>query len=134
MHSYGLSPVCCRSCFAMLVGCIGLQHGSNLQSTFPFSSRCLFGARASPAGAGGGGQDPELAAPGDGGGSDASPELTAPGDGGWPAASPELAAPGVGSVSAASPELAAPGHGGVDGEVDVVGEGGEDIAKMPKVP
>ena len=54
--------------------------------------------------------------------------------GGWPGASPELTAPGVGSGSAASPELAAPGHGGVDGEVDVTGEGGEDITKMPKVP
>jgi hypothetical protein len=99
-----------------LLGCTALQHGSNRQSTLPFSSRCRFGARASPAGAGGGGHDPELEAPGDGGGSDASPEL---------------AAPGVGSGPGASPELAAPGHGGVDGEEDVVGEKGDDIAKMP---
>ena len=93
-----------------------LQHGSNRQRNLPFASRRRFGARASPAGAGGGGQDPEL---------------TAPGDGGWPIASPELAAPGVGSGPGASPELAAPGQGGVDGEEDVTGEGGEDIVKMP---
>jgi hypothetical protein len=93
-----------------------LRHGSNRQRNLPFASRCRFGARASLAGDGGGGQDPEL---------------EAPGDGGWPGASPELAAPGVGSGPGASPELAAPGHGGVDGEEDVVGDVGSDIAKMP---
>jgi hypothetical protein len=60
-----------------------MQHPSNRQSTFPFSNRCLFGARASPTGAGGGGQGPsELDAPEDGGVSGASPELEAPGEGG----------------------------------------------------
>ena len=65
-----------------LLGCTTLQHPSNRQRTFPFSSRCRFGARASLAGAGGGGQDPsELEAPGDGGGHGTS-ELEAPGHGG----------------------------------------------------
>jgi hypothetical protein len=94
-----------------------LQHGSNRQRNLPFASRCLFGARASPAGAGGGGQDPS--------------ELEAPGESSRPGPPSEPMAPGEGSGPAASPELAAPGQGGVDGEVDVVGEGGEDIVKMP---
>ena len=98
-----------------------MQHPSNRQSTLPFSNRRLFGARASPAGAGGGGQDPS--------------ELEAPGEDGWPGPPSEPWAPGEGGGgSGTMPEPAAPGQGGVDGEEDVVGEGGEDIAKMPKVP
>ncbi len=60
------------------------------------------GARASLAGAGGGGQGPS--------------ELEAAGDGCGPGTSPELEAPGL---------------GGVDGEADMVGDDGSDIAKMP---
>jgi hypothetical protein len=45
-----------------------LQHPPARQRNFPFASRCLFGALASPTGAGGGGHGPsELDAPADGG-------------------------------------------------------------------
>jgi hypothetical protein len=81
---------------------ISLQHPSNRQSTLPFASFCRFGARASPAGAGGGGQgSSELEAPGEGGGQGTSPELEAPGQGG-------------------------------EGEEDMAGEKGWDIVKMPE--
>jgi hypothetical protein len=60
------------------------------------------GARASLAGAGGGGQG--------------SSELEATGDEGGPGT---------------TPELEAPGQGGVDGEADIAGDVGSDIAKMP---
>ncbi len=59
-----------------------LQHSPSLQRNLPFSSRCLLGARASLAGAGGGGHGPS--------------ELDAPADGGVPGTSPELEAPEVG--------------------------------------
>jgi hypothetical protein len=79
-----------------------LPHSPTLQRNMPLASRCLFGALASLAGAGGGGQGPS--------------ELEAAGDGGGPGT---------------CPELEAPGQGGVDGEADMVGDGGSDIAKMP---
>jgi hypothetical protein len=77
-----------------------LQHCSIRQSTLPFASFCRFGARASLAGAGGGGQG--------------SSELVSAGNGGGPVT---------------CPELEAPGQGGVDG-ADMVGDDGSDIAKM----
>jgi hypothetical protein len=77
-----------------------LQHSSTLQRNLPLASRCLLGARASLAGAGGGGQGPS--------------ELEASGEGGGPGT---------------CPELEAPGQGGVDG-ADIAGDDGSDIAKM----
>jgi hypothetical protein len=84
---------------SIFFGDISLQHCPNRQSTLPFASFCRFGALASLAGAGGGQGPSELEASGDGGG------------------------PGT------TPELEAPGQGGVDGEADMVGDCGSDMAK-----